>query len=518
MNVSKFIKTGLMFLFMSMQVIAQQDQDITNRLSARDNFKSKYGDGWNIRWNSRTETPSTIVGGKITKFKGSQIDNAKLFLEEERILLGIKSVQNELSLTKENTSAKGGTRYIFSQVVDGIPVIGSGYNVAVANDGSIYFVSGDYYPGVNIDTKPSLSSNSIIEIIKKDLNTIQNLKIDNPELFILPEESSAEIKFRVVYVTTVQADKPLTAFKYTIDANNGEVISKDELIKKINGTGKIYETNPNNGSTVTKTIHRLRDISPRKLDGDNAIVYNNGNEASSSTATFEYLPTDTHFDEVMAYYHSDEFEDWLIEKGMPINQVGKFTIYTHSAETYAGTISSTRTMYLSDGESGLRNPSHEADIICHEYMHGVSFTYNTLDHTPYSDEEDAMNEAYSDYFGITYSNQFVSSSIIGDYIDEPGGYVYQRNLNNAWTMSDYYSIDLEPDSVIEEHDRSVIFSGALWNFRSNANVITSEADEYVLESLTYLDNSPTFLDARDALIAFDILVNNGCYVNIIGSS
>ena len=240
MSVSIFIKTSLMLLFMSMQVIAQQDQDITNRLSARENFKSKYGDGWNIRWNSKTETPSTIVGGKITKFKGSQIDNAKLFLEEERILLGIKSVQNELLLTKENTSAKGGTRYIFSQIVDGIPVIGSGYNVAVANDGSIYFVSGDYYPDVKVGTKPSLSSNAIIEIIKKDLNTIQNLKIDNPELFILPEDLSSEIKFRVVYVTTVRADKPLTAFKYTIDANNGEVISKDELIEKIN---ECIETN-----------------------------------------------------------------------------------------------------------------------------------------------------------------------------------------------------------------------------------------------------------------------------------
>ncbi|NLA22758.1 MAG: hypothetical protein GX870_06935, partial [Candidatus Marinimicrobia bacterium] len=103
----------------------------------------------------------------------------------------------------------------FSQVVNGISVIGSGYNVAVTNDGSIYFVSGDYYPDVNIDTKPSFSSNSIIELIKKDLDTIQNLKIDNPELFIFPEGLNSEIKFRIVYVTTVRADKPLTALKYT---------------------------------------------------------------------------------------------------------------------------------------------------------------------------------------------------------------------------------------------------------------------------------------------------------------
>ncbi|MDD5766579.1 MAG: M36 family metallopeptidase [Candidatus Marinimicrobia bacterium] len=217
----------------------------------------------------------------------------------------------------------------------------------------------------------------------------------------------------------------------------------------------------------------------------------------------------------MAYYHSDEFENWLVGKGMASDQVNKFTIYTHNSSFYASTNAYSKIMYLSDGVSGLRNPSHEAAIICHEYMHGVSETYNTLDHTAGSGEEDAMDEAYSDYFGVAYSNQFVSSSIIGDYIDESGGYVYLRNLANTWTMSYYNSIDLEPNGTIEEHDRSVIFSGALWNFRTNGNVNASEADELILESLNNLDNSPTFLDGRDALISADIENNDGCYVNII---
>jgi hypothetical protein len=110
---SNFIKTGLLFLLMSMQVIAQQNEDITNRRLARDNFTSKYGEGWNIRWNSKTETPSTIIGGKITKYKGSPIDIVKSFLDEEKTMLGIKSVENELVLIKENSSKRGGTRYIF---------------------------------------------------------------------------------------------------------------------------------------------------------------------------------------------------------------------------------------------------------------------------------------------------------------------------------------------------------------------------------------------------------------------
>jgi len=116
---------------------------------------------------------------------------------------------------------------------------------------------------------------------------------------------------------------------------------------------------------------------------------------------------------------------------------------------------------------------------------------------------------------LAYKNQFVSSSIIGEYIDEPGGLVYLRNLVNNYTMSEYNTIDLEPNGVTEEHDRSVIFSGSLWDFRRDNDVNSSIADELVLESLNNLDNSPSFLDGRDALKAAAIASGYSNYTDEI---
>ncbi|MDD5766131.1 MAG: hypothetical protein PHW79_07815, partial [Candidatus Marinimicrobia bacterium] len=118
-----FFKNGLMILLLSVSALSQQNQEISDRHLARENFKSKYGTEWNIRWNSKTETPSSITGGKITKYNGSPLDIARAFLDEEKTLFVIKNVENELILTKENISKNGGNRYIFSQVFNGVPII-----------------------------------------------------------------------------------------------------------------------------------------------------------------------------------------------------------------------------------------------------------------------------------------------------------------------------------------------------------------------------------------------------------
>jgi hypothetical protein len=100
---------------------------------------------------------------------------------------------------------------------------------------------------------------------------------------------------------------------------------------------------------------------------------------------------------------------------------------------------------------------------------------------------------------MAYTNQFISSSIIGEYIDEPSGLDYTRNLVNSRTLSEFNTIDLEPDFEVEEHDRSVIFSGALWDFRRDNDIDTENADAIILESLYNLGSNPSFLYGRIGL-------------------
>ncbi len=334
-----------------------------------------------------------------------------------------------------------------------------------------------------------------------------------------------------MYALDIYLEEQPDAWRYFIDAQTGDIVRKKNLLShgnevdvntisltksvmypeddvenaarfRINGTGTVYTMSPNlNTSTSTETLHRLDNLSPRKLRGDNITVdYYNNTDASSSTGTFNYTTSNAHFDEVMVYYHGDEFEAWMIGKGMGNTQVGKVSAVTRHNTRYASSTPSLREIYFMDGASGLNNPTKEAAVIVHEYMHVVSETYNDLE---LNLETDAMDEAYSDYFGLAYRNTTggISNSIIGEYIDQPGGFNYTRNLTNSYTMDDYATIDFNGIFGSSYHEKSVIFSGALWDLRNDNNVNAAVIDELVLESLGNLDSSPSFLDGMYALIA-----------------
>lgn len=492
---------ALVFTLLQISIYAQE-ANYSVRVNAKNDFSQEYNDKWSIRWNEKTATPFSILGYKISKYKGAPEDIAKAFMREEKIMLGISDVDSNMVLEKNNYSGIGGTRLLYKQIYKEIPVLNSGYLIAVNNNSEIYYVSGDYYPEINVNTKPKLNKQEVIKKVEIDLNTVNFEIVGEPILSIYPRDIEDSLSYILVYKIISKQDNTLDELQYIIDANSGIIISKKSLIEKINGSGLVYQTNPLHGGTVSKTIHNLSNINPRKLDGNNVIVYNDVNsEASSSNAVFNYNTTDTHFDEVMAYYHSDEFETFLISKYLQSNRVGKVTIHTHDQDLYryAASNSSQRIVYLSDGSNftGLSDPAKEAAVICHEYMHIVSETYNTLTQNI---EADAMDESYSDYFGLAYKNQFINSSIIGEYIDEAGGYVFSRNLINTYVYSQLNSIDLEPNGVVDEHDRSIIFSGGLWDYRRDTDVNASSADKVVLESLNNLDGSPSFLDGKDALV------------------
>ncbi len=149
------------------------------------------------------------------------------------------------------------------------------------------------------------------------------------------DKESGNVSYKLEYATKAYiTDAPTTW--YLIDAQNGNIFSKKSLATGISGSGEIYQTNPLNGSPVTKTLQRLRDRPPYVLFGDNVRVINGtgGSEAFESVPEFDYEPTNTHFDEVMAYYHGDEFAAWLIGLGMPSNKVPQINIVVHHQTLY----------------------------------------------------------------------------------------------------------------------------------------------------------------------------------------
>lgn len=502
---------------------AQENPGKKVRKEAMQNFKQKTGNKWRVRWNDKTGTPFTFLGDKITKYSGSPEQIARSFLNEEKLMLGIDVPSRDMKLTKTNYSEKGGTRLTFTQNYKGVPVLGASYLVAVDNSSAIYFVSGDYYPDINIEVSPTLSPSDVVTIIRGEFGGDSVEITSKPDLTIwISGDESSSISYKLVYKSTVNTLSDEYSWEYFIDALNGDVVFVSNLSNDLNGTGDVYFTSPQHGGIVSKTLHRLNSNSPRTLDGENVIVYNNepgAQEASSSTATFEYDSLNTHFDEVMAYYHADEFEAWLwATAGMPSSQLDiQVEIYVHHQSLYASTLNDftdgilmRSQIRLADqgffGEfsEGWGDPAREAAVIQHEYMHSVTGSYIVLSNQ--QPEPDALDEAYSDFFAIAHKNdKGTTSDDIGDYIKAEISPYYVRTLNNTDNYEDF-------DVVFGPQKNSLSYSGSLWDYKTDPNVTDADAIKDVLESLNNLDGNPSYLDALDALLA--AAVTNGHSANL----
>lgn len=494
--------------FLSITLYSQTEKNFEERVKAKNNFIQKYDGKWQMRWNEKTATPNSIFGYKISKYKGSSQDIAKAFISDEKIMLGISNVDSNVVLERKNHTKNGGDVFVYKQIFKGIPVLKSGYLIAVNGNGEIHYISGDYYPDININTNPKLNKQKIIDEIETNLSPSDIEIVDNPLLSIYPDETESSMNYYLVYKTIIKTDKPMNKWLYIMDGNNGKVISKTSLMAKFTGSGLVYQTNPlHGGGDVSGPLYYLYNINPRKLDGNQVVVYNDElDEASSLSGIFNYNTSDTHFDEVMAYYHSNAFYVFLLSRFLDWGHVGKVTIHVHEPDPnliYCWTFPSTRVIHMSDGVYGLRDPAKEAAIICHEFMHIVTYSYNRhLYESEEWSESRAMDEAYSDFFALAYKNQFVNSSIVGEYVDVDPYHNWARNLINSYTYSQFGQLDLDGNGVVDEHDNSVIFSGALWDYRRDPDVDRLKSEQAVCESIIYyLDNNPSFLDGRDALIA-----------------
>jgi len=188
--------------------VVQEKPDKAERMAAMNAFNQKYDNQWKIRWNNVTGTPASILGHRITKYSGTLEQIAIYFLNDEKAMLGINDVETDLELTKTNYSEKGGTRLTYTQKYKGVPVLYSGYLVAVLNDGSIYYVSGDYFPDVSVDTKPAVSSSKAVEIIGKELAGKGMKIIEEPVIYVhVVDRDTENMSYRLVYKASAATEE-----------------------------------------------------------------------------------------------------------------------------------------------------------------------------------------------------------------------------------------------------------------------------------------------------------------------
>lgn len=367
-------------------------------------FRNTHPD-WQIRWSKKTGVPRSLLGLPIEIVRGTPEKIARQFLLQNRILFKMKENLSQLTLRK--IERRRATHVIFQQTYAGIPVWEGVYGIHMTREGKVYLASSEYFDDVKVqDTSPKLSLTDAVQVAKGDLGPDLLLR-ETPtgELVILPYGS----EFRLAWKVTVPATAPMGLWIYFISASDGSILTGYNSADFVTRSGDVYDRHPEAGPVVNRPLTNLSG-NGYFLDGTFVEVLNAvTSEADWRGSNFEYDPNNTHFDEVMVYYHINRFQDEYLDDvlGYPYldypNTLRKVIASVHALSPYDSPVATPPNLIdFGDGDGTTRNDwVKEDDVIYHEYLHLVThyITTSGLDAPGNNyDQTDAMDEAFSDYF------------------------------------------------------------------------------------------------------------------------
>src|SRR5262249_38949965 len=180
-----------------------------------------------------------------------------------------------------------------------------------------------------------------------------------------------------------------------------------------------------------------------------------------------------------------------------------------------------------DGTGAELDSSYDASVIIHEYTHGVSTRLSGTDTSIglRSMQGGGMGEGWSDFFAMSFlTNESPLETAVST-----GGYVTQSNRgvrNYPYTTR----FDLNPltfgdiRATTEVHSVGTVWCSMLWDMRQafiqryGFESGRPAAEQLVINGLKATPLSPTFVDARDAILLADRTTNAGANQELIWRS
>ena len=453
----------IFFCFFNLFVLAQESNLKENILKG--NEANNYLSGSElVRFYAYTQVPSYI------KFRGNSSISES---QGEAWLTKFAKLAEEggLKLIRKEADELGYTHYRFVQMYKGYEIFGTTYILHFRNgflvsangllydhvsiqelvlnekeclDKALKFVNADVYKWQIPEEEAQAKYEFEVEKIRKSPTYFPK-----GELKIIPVDGnfqSMNRAFRLSYVFDIYADEPMDRSEIFVDAQNGKINFKNSLIMHAdaNGRAKTAYSDTQNIKTdsVSPVYFRLRETGR-----GNGIQTFNLNKGTNYGAATEFIDsnnfwnnvntnkdeyaTDAHWGSEMTY---DYF--WIKHNRNSIDNAGfLLKSYVHYSTNYTNAFWNGSYMTYGDGASPYL-PLVAMDIAGHEIAHGLTSNTSNL---IYSYESGALNESFSDIFGVAidfFARPNLANYLMGDGI---GGAPFRNMANpNQYSNPDTY--------------------------------------------------------------------------------
>ncbi len=176
-------------------------------------------------------------------------------------------------------------------------------------------------------------------------------------------------------------------FRSLVDAQTGAVVRTDDLVRRADGTGRVFESNPvvsrqneslvddGDADSAVPTAAYSR-VTLHHLDGSGRLSGSYANialpasaQVTSSSNAFGYSRHDDRFEQVMAYYAVDTAQSYL-------HRLGFKGVNGESQDLLPDASSQDNSWYSPEADtitfgSGDVDDAEDAKVIWHEYGHAV---------------------------------------------------------------------------------------------------------------------------------------------------
>ena len=221
---------------------------------------------------------------------------------------------------------------------------------------------------------------------------------------------------------------------------------------------------------------------------------------TNTTPNFIFTRNQPGFEECNIVYHITQFQNYIASIGYDTLLTDGITADAH------GQFGTDNSVFVRNGGNptlsfgtGGVDDAEDADVIIHEYCHGISWSANGNDN--FSNERAGLDEGVADYFATSYSRSLNTYNWENMFSwDGHNSFWTGRIANttrNYGTTNDMYQL------------------GEIWNSAMSAistNLGNFITDRLMLESLHFFTNNTTLPEAAMYVLKADTLLFNGMNV------
>jgi parallel beta-helix repeat protein len=216
---------------------------VTDTSSSPQQFVSRPGQGWSVRWNPITNTPHLITGRALT-LAGAEIltkENIEAvcldFVAANANLLRVKPGHLRLA----NKVKAGGRWFVtFQQTYEDVPVLGGQLTTSFTRDDRLITLVSDIYPDIAVETKPKIDAKKAVRSALADCGEApDNCRLSDVQLCILPMYRPEGLEYVLCWKLYIFQPILHKKWQYLVDAATERVVSKSNVLVYQNITGTV---------------------------------------------------------------------------------------------------------------------------------------------------------------------------------------------------------------------------------------------------------------------------------------